>query len=370
MTIITLSGSGFTGATAVNIGAVPAAWFIVQDDSTILCAIYPVTSSHTVDITVTTPNGTSVTSSDDQLSFSLRGQHDPTITSLGVTGVFNDICLAANTLYLSASNSTTGPGTIWSFSNGIGNLLYTLPSSPSVPIPTALCFGPNGDVWCCDANNHGIWDVDTLTFYPNGSTALTDVCVGPDANLWCTDGSANVWMVTMEGTFTSHAVAGSQTCICNGPDGNLWVGGTNGSVHKVSTSGTVLGSATVSSLPIQCISPGPDGNIWCCDKNVSPPSASVYRVTPSLSHTAFALTDVTSQGIISLYPGSNGNLYGLDVSTANKGYWAIDMSGSLSENTLSDASSLTSGGICVGQDGWVNFCCGQIEYILNNVGGF
>jgi hypothetical protein len=74
---VTLTGTGFTGASAVSFGTVPAASFTVNSDTSIT-ATAPAQSSGLVDITVTTPEGTSVDSIFDQFTYT-----DPPI----ITGV-------------------------------------------------------------------------------------------------------------------------------------------------------------------------------------------------------------------------------------------------------------------------------------------
>ena len=69
---MTITGTGFTGATAVDFGTTPATSFTVVSDTTIT-ADSPA-GTGTVDVTVTTPGGTSATSSADQ--FTLRGRAD------------------------------------------------------------------------------------------------------------------------------------------------------------------------------------------------------------------------------------------------------------------------------------------------------
>jgi hypothetical protein len=76
-TSVTITGTGFTGATAVNFGGTPATSFTVNSDASIT-AVSPAGSAGTVDITVTTPGGTSATSAADQFTY----ETPPAITSL------------------------------------------------------------------------------------------------------------------------------------------------------------------------------------------------------------------------------------------------------------------------------------------------
>jgi hypothetical protein len=71
---VTIVGSGFAGATAVNFGTTPALRFRVNSDESITASSPPGTG--TVDVTVTTPQGTSSTSSADQFTYVL---HPPVV---------------------------------------------------------------------------------------------------------------------------------------------------------------------------------------------------------------------------------------------------------------------------------------------------
>ncbi len=65
---ITISGSGFTGATAVNFGSVPASSFTVDSDSQIT-AVIPPGFAGTVDITITTAGGNSPITQNDKFTY-------------------------------------------------------------------------------------------------------------------------------------------------------------------------------------------------------------------------------------------------------------------------------------------------------------
>ncbi len=72
-----ITGSGFTGATEVKFGTIAATSFAVNS----FTQISPVEPAGTVDVTVTTPIGTSVTSSVDQFVY----EPAPTVTAISPT---------------------------------------------------------------------------------------------------------------------------------------------------------------------------------------------------------------------------------------------------------------------------------------------
>ncbi len=68
-TSVTISGSGFTGATSVLFGGTDALWFTVNSDGSITVTSPNSFFTGTVDITVVTADGTSATSSDDHFTY-------------------------------------------------------------------------------------------------------------------------------------------------------------------------------------------------------------------------------------------------------------------------------------------------------------
>jgi hypothetical protein len=80
-TSVTITGSGFTGATAVDFGTTPATNVNVVSDTSIT-ATSPA-GTGTVDVTVTTPAGTSPTTTADQFTFTSTAA--PTISGLSPT---------------------------------------------------------------------------------------------------------------------------------------------------------------------------------------------------------------------------------------------------------------------------------------------
>jgi hypothetical protein len=80
-TLVTISGSGFTGATVVDFGTTAATSFTVVNDTDVT-ATSPA-GTGTVDVTVTTPIGTSATSPADQFTYTVAVA--PTVTGLSPT---------------------------------------------------------------------------------------------------------------------------------------------------------------------------------------------------------------------------------------------------------------------------------------------
>ena len=77
-TTVIIRGSSFTGATAVDVGATSAPFVVISDTS--IKATTPAEPVGTVDVTVTTPDGTSATSGADQFTFT-----PPTVTAVRPT---------------------------------------------------------------------------------------------------------------------------------------------------------------------------------------------------------------------------------------------------------------------------------------------
>ena len=67
-TTVTITGTGFTGVTAVKFGTAAATSYTVVS-ATSITAVSPVGTAGTVDITVTTPGGTSATSAADKFTY-------------------------------------------------------------------------------------------------------------------------------------------------------------------------------------------------------------------------------------------------------------------------------------------------------------
>src|SRR5262249_17232542 len=77
-TSVTLTGSGFTGASQVYFGGVAASSFTVNSDTSIT-ATAPAETAGTVDLTVVTTGGTSATSASDHYTYNATA---PSVTAV------------------------------------------------------------------------------------------------------------------------------------------------------------------------------------------------------------------------------------------------------------------------------------------------
>ena len=111
-TSVTITGTGFTGATAVDFGATPAASFTVNSATSITADSPSATNAGAVDVTVITTGGTSQTSPDDLFSYSA-----PSVTIIGGP--------------LALGSTTTGtPGSPQSYTVSGANLTADLVITP------------------------------------------------------------------------------------------------------------------------------------------------------------------------------------------------------------------------------------------------
>jgi RHS repeat-associated protein len=164
-TTITITGTGFTGATAVSFGTVPAASYTVVSDTQIL-ATSPAQSAGTVDVTVTTPGGPSAASPADQFSYAsvpavtsisaaagpVSGGTSVTITGTGFTSVsavsFGSVPAASYTVVSGTQIMATSPAQ----SAGTFDVTVATPGGVSAtsaadqftyaPLPTVTAISP------------------------------------------------------------------------------------------------------------------------------------------------------------------------------------------------------------------------------------
>ena len=138
---VTVDGTGFTGATVVNVGTqlcpVSACFTVVSDTQITVSSMPPGGSPGTVDVTVTTPFGTSLTTSADSYTY----MPVPTVTvvnpNAGSPAGLNSVTLTGTGFEVGGVTATTV-----SFV-GLGNAAgFTVTSATTITIP-AIPVGPS-----------------------------------------------------------------------------------------------------------------------------------------------------------------------------------------------------------------------------------
>ncbi len=126
-TSVTITGTGFTGATSVRFGTASASFTI--NSSTSITATAPASSSATVDVTVTGPHGTSATSGADRFKYG----------SATVTGVSPSAGPSAGgtTVTITGSGFALGSSTTFEFGKGHATAVNCSSSSTCTAVSPA-----------------------------------------------------------------------------------------------------------------------------------------------------------------------------------------------------------------------------------------
>ena len=124
-TSVTITGTGFTGATVVNFGSNNPATSVTVNSDTSISAVSPA-GTDTVDVTVTTPIGTSATSADDQFTYTseISGKvlSGPASSGVAISNASVTLYAAGITGYGSGQKAAGGPVT--TDSNGAFSIPY------------------------------------------------------------------------------------------------------------------------------------------------------------------------------------------------------------------------------------------------------
>ena len=145
-TTVTITGSGFTGATAVDFGATAASFIVTSNTS--IKARSPAEAVGTVDVTVTTPDGTSATGAADKFTFTAASVTGVSPRSGRATG--GTTVTVAGSGFTSATAVDFGSTPAWSFTinsdtsitavspgelPGQVDIIVTTPGGASLPRP-------------------------------------------------------------------------------------------------------------------------------------------------------------------------------------------------------------------------------------------
>jgi hypothetical protein len=167
-TTVTITGSNFTGATAVNFGSTAAASSTVNSASQIT-AIAPAQAAGSVDVTVTTAGGTSSVSSADQFTY-----------------VVTSFSLAANSPTVTVSRASSGSDVMTLTSSNGYNSSVTL-SVSGLPARSSASFSPNPVTPVAAPGATSTMTLTTNHKTPAGSYVLTITAKGADGTTQTTN---------------------------------------------------------------------------------------------------------------------------------------------------------------------------------------
>ena len=267
---VTISGTSLTGASAVMFGSTAASSFTVNSPTQIT-AVAPAEAAGTVDITVTTPGGTSAASSADRFTFATANSGPPAVTGLSpisgpLAGGTPVIVTGSN--FLNATGVMFGSTAASSFTvNSATQITATAPAGTSsastvdvkVTTPQGTSLATVGDEYTYTFSNNGYavtLAASTTSPAVGGSVVLTATAnknVGPTPyGLSIFDASTGAELVHVgSGTSTSVTVSQSTAIvqryvamICNAKGANAQAD----SSPVVVTWGTPTPAPTVSSV--------------------------------------------------------------------------------------------------------------------------
>ncbi len=282
-TTVTITGTGLTGATAINFGASNPALFFSVNSPTSMTVTAPSGTTGTVDVTVTTPGGTSATSGADQYTYTVPPA--PAVSSLSPTSGPNGTSVTINgsnfagatavsfgadaatftvsdpsTIYATAPSGagtvdvivTTPGGT--SSTSPADHFTYTVPDAPTVTGVSPASGYEGTSVVVTGTNFTG---ASGVAFGANAATSFT---VNNDTSITATapagSGTVDVTVTTSGGTSTTGAADAFTNLV--GPPLPIQVDNYRGDLGKTGyyPNETGITTANATSLKLHWTAPG------------------------------------------------------------------------------------------------------------------
>jgi streptogramin lyase len=254
---VTVTGSHLAAASAVQFGGLAASALTVASDTSLSVIAPPGTPGEVVNLTVTSPAGTSVIGSVDRYAY-VAPQ-----TGSGMSSPYG----------ISASSD----GALWFTNygdNSIGRIttagVVTNYTSPTIDRPWGITGGPDGALWFTNYGNGSIGRITTAGVITNytgpGISNPEAIRTGPDGALWFTNfGDSSIGRITTAGVVSDYTGKGIDRPwgISAVPNGALWFTNSgNNSIGRITTAGVVTNYAGSDIDDPHRITDGADGTLW------------------------------------------------------------------------------------------------------------
>jgi subtilase family serine protease len=306
-TAVTITGTNFTGATAVMVGANAATGFTV-DSSSSIAATFPGSAAGTVDVTVTTPGGTSAPTGADEFTY-VQPPAPPTPPSSGYDLVGQD----GGVFVFPTGQSGGFYGSLPGLGVHVNDIVGMVPSPDDKGY---FLVGQDGGVFA-------FGDAPYLGSLPGLRLSVHDIkgivptsdnrgyfLVGQDGGVFAFGEAPFLGSLPGEGIHITDVVGIAATP----SDRGYWVVAGNGTVYSFGNAPN-FGSATGSASPVSGIASTPDGGgYWIVTQNGSVFTFGDAGYFLSLP----ALGVKPKRPIIGLVPTSD-----------DKGYWLIGGDGGI-----------------------------------------
>jgi streptogramin lyase len=268
---ITIYGQHFRNDIKVKFGNVQAT-SVATDGPDRLTVVVPAQAVGTVDVSVTTPLGTTATSGATKFKYFQMQK--------------TDLALTTKAELVAASD-----GTFWylpEYTNAIGrisdgqNRKYTLPAGYANRFGSRqLTVDQNGNAWFSLPATYDIRIRSLVKVTPTGNFSSIDLpasvqneisslLVGSDGKLWFAADYSKVYRVQTDGQdFTEFPLpaSGYPTGLVNGPDGAVWFGLSTSfadvsRIGKITTTGAINIFADGTNRGLSGLSAGPENSMW------------------------------------------------------------------------------------------------------------
>lgn len=268
---LTITGTGFSGVTAVTIGGINAQWYQAISATSLRVLAYPINSAGAKDIAVTTGQGTGTGVGAITYSAATIGT---TVSNNGWSGAQG---IGPATLGPDDRVWFSGYDSFYVFDAGGTETTYSVSEAVNLIAPV-VC--KDGNLWSGDYGTFNLFRTTTsgtvtkFTLSNIGTEYVYGIGVGRDGPLVVAYDNANgdsyLWICATDGTATKYTYTDfSAYYVVQLPSGNIYIAGQDGAFSKprllvVDSSGTELSrhDLGLSSGSFSGLAVAHDGKLW------------------------------------------------------------------------------------------------------------